>query len=333
MTQEFKIVLSNQRKFSADAETSILDNALRQGITLEHSCKSGRCGVCKARLISGRTELLMHEESLQQAEKQAGFILTCCRKVLTDVEIDIEDLPELVGIQSKTLPARIDELEYLTADVVRVVFRTPPTSILQFLAGQYISVIGPNGVRRSYSIANSPRADHKIVLYIKKIEQGVLSQYWFEKARVNDLVRLEGPMGTFFLRDQLPKILILLATGTGLAPIQALLEELQTLAEQGQKLPMVAVYWGNRYEHDLYCELQFQGIPNISINYVLSRPQGDWKGRSGYVQQAVVQDFSDFSEVAVYACGSAVMIRESKALFCELGLPQNKFYSDSFVQS
>ena len=213
------------------------------------------------------------------------------------------------------------------------ILRTPPGNTLQFLPGQYISVIGPNGTRRAYSIANAPRADHKIVLHIKKVEQGVLSQYWFEQAKVNDLLRLEGPMGTFFLRDQLPQILILLATGTGLAPIQALLEKLQTLAQQGQTLPEIALYWGNRHEREIYSQLQFEGIPDISIHYVLSRPAVDWRGRSGYVQQAVAQDFSDLSKSAVYACGSQAMINTSKVEFINLGLPQNRFYSDAFVQS
>ena len=333
MTQEHQILLANGRKFSADAESSILDNALRQGFALEHSCKNGRCGVCKAQLLNGQTEVLQHEESLQEAEKQAGFILTCCRKALDNIEIDAEDLPELQGIQTKTIPARIDSLEFLTPSVVQVVLRTPPNNTLQFLPGQYISVIGPNGTRRAYSVANAPRVDHKIVLHIKKVEQGVLSQYWFEQAKVNDLLRLEGPMGTFFLRDQLPQTLILLATGTGLAPIQALLEKLQALAQQGQTLPKIAVYWGNRHEQDIYSELPVQHISGIDAHLVLSRPKQGWAGRKGYVQQAVLEDFGNLQNAAVYACGSGSMIASAKVALLEAGLPGNRFYSDAFVST
>ncbi|MEW6206346.1 MAG: FAD-binding oxidoreductase [Pseudomonadota bacterium] len=333
MTQERKITLANGRKFSADAETSILDNALRQGIALEHSCKNGRCGVCKALLLNGHTEVLQHEESLQEAEKQAGFILTCCRKALADIEIEAEDLPELQGIQTKTIPARIDSLEFFTPNVVQVVLRTPPNNTLQFLPGQYISVIGPNGIRRAYSVANAPRADHKIALHIKKVDQGVLSQYWFEQAKVNDLLRLEGPMGTFFLRNQIPQTLILLATGTGLAPIQALLEKLQVLAQQGQALPNVAVYWGNRHERDIYCDLPVPQIAGIDAHLVLSRPAQGWVGRTGYVQQAVLEDFGNLQNAAVYACGSSSMIASAKTAFVQAGLPGNRFYSDAFVST
>ncbi len=333
MAQEHQIKLANGRVFSANAETSILDNALRQGVTLEHSCKNGRCGVCKTQLLNGQTDVLQHEESLQEAEKQAGFILTCCRKALANIEIDIEDLPELQGIQTKTIPARIDSLEFLTPSVVQVVLRTPPNNTLQFLPGQYISVIGPNGVRRAYSVANAPRTDNKIVLHIKKVEQGVLSQYWFEQAKVNDLLRLEGPMGTFFLREQLPQTLILLATGTGLAPIQALLEKLKALAQQAQALPQIAVYWGNRYEKDIYCELGIQNMSGVDINLVLSRPTQGWTGRTGYVQQAVLEDFSNLQNTAVYACGSSSMITSAKIEFIKAGLPKNRFYSDAFVST
>jgi CDP-4-dehydro-6-deoxyglucose reductase, E3 len=333
MTQEHQILLNNGRKFSVDAETSILENALRQGVALEHSCKNGRCGVCKTQLLNGQTEVLRHEESLQEAEKQAGFILTCCRKALANVQIDAEDLPELQGIQTKTIPARIDSLKFLTSSVVQVVLRTPPNNTSQFLPGQYISVIGPNGTRRAYSIANAPRTDNKIVLHIKKVEQGVLSKYWFEQAKANDLLRLEGPMGTFFLRDQLPQTLVLLATGTGLAPIQALLEKLQALARQERALPKIAVYWGNRHEHDIYCELPIHHISDIQGHLVLSRPAQGWIGRTGYVQQAVIKDFSNLQNAAVYACGSSSMIASAKTALVEAGLPSNRFYSDAFVST
>ena len=218
---------------------------------------------------------------------------------------------------------------------MQVVLRTPPGNTLEFLAGQYINIIGPNGVRRSYSIANAPRADGKIELHIKKLEGGELSAYWFNTAQVNDLLRFEGPLGTFFMRQPWPRKLILMATGTGLAPIKGLLEQLQTASGDKAK-PEVHVYWGNRAETDIYtelAELRFALDTGLHFHPILSRAGNAWKGRTGYIQDAVVQDHPNLADCAVYACGSNTMIQSAKQLLIESGLPSNQFYSDAFVSS
>lgn len=326
-----EVLLRNGNRFNCDPSTTILENAIANKIALEHSCKNGQCGVCEAKVLSGETKVLRPEIALKAEKLEQGFILTCCRTATSDISLDAEDLPELAEIKTKTYPARIDSIEQLTQSIIKVVLRTPPNDKIHFLAGQYVSVIGPSGLRRSYSIANAPRADGKIELYIKKVDGGAFSAYWFEQAKVNDLLRFEGPLGTFFIRKPLPKKLILLATGTGLAPIKALLENMVTLP--AADLPEVHVYWGSRHSEDIYMDLATISLPNSQLHVLLSQPEAGFTGRKGYVQHAVLADFKQFDNCAVYACGSITMIESAKADFIKNGLPSHRFHSDAFVSS
>lgn len=315
------VELSTGKRFEALPDQSILASALAQGLVLEHSCKTGRCGVCKTKVISGETVVLQDEESLSEQEQQAGFILTCCRGALTDVSLDTEDLRFLAGIETKTLPCRIDALDKLSDDVLQVTLRLPPNQPLRYLAGQYIDLIA-NGIRRSYSVANTQRDDNKIVLDIRYVEQGQMSEYLFHRAKANDLLRLEGPLGTFCLRES-TKTPLFIATGTGIAPIKAMIESLPSNQP-------ITVYWGGRVVEDIY----WKDTPdNVNLIPVLSRADDDWSGKRGYVQQAVVADHIDLSTVVVYACGSESMIRDAKAHFIQVGLSEKDFYSDAFVSS
>lgn len=326
-----EVLLRNGSRFHCDPSTTILDNAITNKIALEHSCKNGQCGVCEAKVLSGETRVLRPEIALSAEKLEQGFVLSCCRTATSDIEIDAEDLPELTDIRTKTYPARIDSIEQLTQSIVKVVLRTPPNDKIHFLAGQYISVIGPNGLRRSYSIANAPRADGKIELHIKKVDGGAFSAYWFEQAKVNDLLRFEGPLGTFFVRKPLPQKLILLATGTGLAPIKALIENMTALP--ATDLPEVHIYWGSRHAEDVYMDLATLSTPNSQMHVLLSQPEAGFTGRKGYVQDAVLADFKQFDDCAVYACGSIKMIESAKEALLKSGLTSNKFHSDAFVSS
>jgi CDP-4-dehydro-6-deoxyglucose reductase, E3 len=324
------IKLRNDISFSGLDNRSILESARQAGILLEHSCRTGRCGVCKAKVISGDSEVLQAEESLTSEEGADGFILTCCRAPKTDLQLDIEDLGELGSIQTKTLPCRIDSLQLLSDDVVEVILRTPPTSRLEYLPGQYVDMIGKDGLRRSYSVANAPREDGKVTLQIRKVEQGEMSQYWFEEAKPNDLLRMEGPLGTFCLRNIQTSQLILLATGTGIAPIKAILEQLAA-APLANTYSNIHLYWGGRVEQDIYWQPIFESLP-LTFTPVLSRTP-DWQGRTGYIQQAVIDDGHDLSDAVVYACGSEAMIHIAHEQLVVAGLNRKHFYSDAFVSS
>jgi len=325
------VTLSNGKTFLCEPGATLLDSAKKHNIVLEYSCRSGRCGACKAHVV-GATEVIRHDESiLSNEDAVSGCILTCCRTALGDVSLDIEDLGQFAEIKSKTLPCRVDSFKRLADDVVEVVLRLPPKDPLNYIPGQYVDIIGKNGVRRSYSIANAPRQDGRLELQIRQVDGGILSQYWFEELAVNDLLRLEGPQGTFALRDASPKNLVFLATGTGIAPVKAILEQLKANPDQVVN-KNVKVYWGGRHSKDIYWQPELGSLA-ISFIPVLSHPDGGWEGRTGYVQDALEDDCVDLADSVVYACGSEHMIHSAKEKLVMLGLPRRNFYSDAFVSS
>jgi CDP-4-dehydro-6-deoxyglucose reductase len=309
---------------------SILDTARTHGIVLEYSCRTGRCGICKAPVLAGTTEILRHEESLTPEDASEGLILTCCRSATSDVTLDIEPLDRLAGIEIKTMASRIVSIERLAPDIVRVMLKTPPASPMQFLPGQYIDVI-VKGVRRSYSLANAPRTDGLLELIIKRYKGGVLSAYWFEHAKANDLLRIEGPFGTFFLREQAPTNIVFLATGTGIAPVKALLEELAADPERAAQ-HRLTVFWGNREAESFCWDPVGLGL-DVGVHHLLSGPDTRWSAARGYVHDAAIHQGINFDDTAVYACGSNAMITSARAALLALGLPAKRFFSDAFVSS
>lgn len=309
----------------------MLEAARLSGFALEYSCRTGRCGVCKAPVLNGKTKALQNEEALTQADVSNNIILTCCRTAVSDVDLDIEDLGELAKYQPKTIPCRIDSLNLLSADVIEATLRTPPSSRLEYLPGQYVDVIGRDGLRRSYSIANAPRDDGKITLQIRKVDNGLMSRYWFEEAATNDMLRIEGPLGTFCLRNNSSASqLILLATGTGIAPVKAILEQL-TENPEFNTYEQIHLYWGGRTQLDLYWQPSF---PTLALKFtpVLSR-ESDWNGAKGHVHNVLLADQLDLGEAVVFACGSEAMINSAREQLTHAGLRERNFYADAFVSS
>ena len=324
------VYLSNGKKFFCESDESILEAAKRQSLSLEYSCTTGQCGVCKAKLKSGETSILKEELALSDDDVSAGMILTCCRSVISDASLEIEDIALFANFPVKTLPCRIQTIEFLTEDIVQVTLRFPPASHLKFLPGQHVNVIGKGGLRRSYSIANAPREMGTVTLQIRMVRNGAMSKYWFEEAKPNDLLRVEGPLGTFCLREKKADILVLLATGTGIAPIKAILEHLEDDFE-GLPYKEIYLYWGGRFKKDIYWKPCFDKIP-LKYSPVLSR-EDKWNGRIGYVQNQVLADGLDLKRSVVYACGSEKMITDSFSTLSNAGLPISSFYSDAFVST
>lgn len=320
--------LHNDKSFEVKDRTTLLDAALAAGLVLEHSCRTGRCGTCKAQVLEGQTSAVRSEESLSAGDAAAGFVLTCARTADTDVVLDLEDLGALADIQLKTLPARLHSIEKLAPDVVKLMLRLPPNNGFAWLPGQYVDVIGQGGVRRSYSIANSPAAHGQIELHVREVEDGVLSRYWFSAAKANDLLRFEGPRGTFFLRECRGRDLVFLATGTGIAPIKAMLEHIGDAQARS-----VRVYWGGRAPADLYFEPAAPEGIDFTYFPVLSRADAQWTGLRGHVQDRFLDTSPDLANTMVYACGSMAMIESAKALLTARGLSPRSFHSDAFVSS
>ena len=327
------VTTSSGRSFEVKADESLLDAALRQGVVLEYSCRTGRCSSCKGRVRSGETRTIHDEIGLSVEDKARGFILTCVRRACSALDLEIDDLGDVILPEARTLPCRIHSIDNLSHDVVRVTLRFPPTSALEFLPGQHIEVIGAEGLRRSYSIANAPRSDKQIELHIREVSDGAMSRYWFQAARFNDLLRLRGPLGTFFLRGQAGKHLVLLATGTGIAPVKAILEGLSAMPADTQPCS-VTIYWGGRRPEDLYWQPpKFPSLMTLRFVPVLSRADKNWTGERGYVQDVMLRNHLYLTDTLVYACGSEAMIQSAQAQLCAAGLPDRQFHSDAFVRS
>ncbi|WP_296196829.1 FAD-binding oxidoreductase [Sphingorhabdus sp.] len=325
------VELVSGKKFECSHGVSLLDAAANAQISLPYSCKTGRCSSCKCRILSGRSEALAIEIGLSDDEKKAGYILSCIRTAASDLTIDAEDLDGIYIPEVKTLPARIDCLQKLAPDVMLATLRVPPTSAFSYLPGQYIDVIGPGAMRRSYSIANAPNCRGHLDLHIRAVHGGAMSDYWFNKAKENDLLRINGPLGSFFLRSCASLDLIFLATGTGIAPVKAMLEAITELSVDEQPRS-VTVVWGGRVVADIYYDIQAIGGRHTFLP-VLSQAHSEWSGARGYVQDALLENGPDLSDAVAYACGSQAMIASAKVELFKAGLAPNRFYSDAFVSS
>ena len=326
----FKIKLNNNKTFTCDKDSTIFEAAKKNNIVLEHSCLSSRCRSCMVKVLSGNTINKEVELVLTEEDKNENFVLSCNAKPLSDLELDIEDLGEITLFEKKIIPSKISVIEKLTDDVIKVVLRIPPNSNFNFNSGQYVNVIKGN-LTRSYSIANSSNHKNQLEFFIKNYINGLMSEYFFKEAKINDLLRLEGPIGTFFLRDSSFKNIIFLATGTGIAPIKSILEGLEK-SHQLYQNKNLWVFIGARYKNDLFWEPNSETL-NIKYIPVLSRQDNDWNGEKGYVQDIVLKQEIDLENTQVYACGSYNMINSAKELFFKNNLKENNFFSDAFVQT
>jgi CDP-4-dehydro-6-deoxyglucose reductase len=321
-----KITLSNGVEFMCTGTQTILEGAKASNVAIEHSCRSGRCGVCSALVLQGETKVLFVEESLSKSDLLSGNVLTCCRTPLTDIHLDIDDLGEIGNLKTLTLPCRVESIGFFNDDVLDIVLRLPPNSDFVFLPGQYLDLINGD-VRRSYSIANAPRFDGKLELQVKRVEHGLMSAILFTATKQNDLFRIEGPLGTFSYKDDGEENIILMATGTGIAPIKALLESFSRVTSQKK----IYVVWGARFKKDFYLNLESL-MGNHQLVPVLSRENCDGFFY-GYVQEAVLSLDLDLEKSSVYVCGSEVMIKDARDCLIKNGLVSKRFHSDAFVSS
>jgi CDP-4-dehydro-6-deoxyglucose reductase len=325
------------RTFRVNAGETILEAALRQGVGLPYGCRNGACGACKAILRSGELAWGEHQDrALHPEERARGKALTCCTKPLGDVVFEVHELAGTRDLLIRTLPARVEKVERPAADVAVLYLKLPAAERLQFLAGQYVDILMKDGKRRSYSMANAPHDDALLQLHVRRTPGGSFSRYVFEEMKERAILRFEGPLGTFYLREDSDKPIVFVAGGTGFAPIKALVEH---AFHKGIDRPMV-LYWGVRALADLY----MPGLParwqqehaNFTFIPVLSDPlPGDaWKGRTGLVHQAVLDDFASLAGYQVYACGAPAMTDIARETFVETrGLPVDEFYCDAFTYS
>lgn len=313
--------------FFAEDGVSVLESALNSDVCVSHSCLVGNCNECEARLLKGVVKSLTGEVI---DTNDLDPVLMCQVVPYGDCEIEIEYFPELSKIKKCVIPAKVNTISFPSPDIAVVNFRLPPKAEFNYVPGQYLDLMF-GGVKRSYSIANSPGTSFGIELHIRRVPDGAMSDRVFSQFKENTLVRFSGPVGTFFLRQSQNDI-IFLATGTGFSPIKAMVENLISSGDQRK----IYIYWGGRFKDDIYSNLPSlwsTQCDHIFFSPILSRENPDWDGRIGYVQDAVLEDFKSLAGKDVYACGSSSMIRDSRKAFEVVGLKRKNFYSDAFVAS
>lgn len=341
MSHQIIIKPSGQILNTEPGET-ILQTALREGFSLPYGCRNGSCGICKGKIIQGSVDYGQHnEETLTEEEKQAGEALFCCASPLTELVIECHEIGATKDIEIKTLPCRVKNLERVAEDVMIISLQLPANQRLQFLAGQYIDILLKDGKRRSFSLANAPHDDEFLQLHARNYPGGVFAEHVFTQMKVKDMLRFEGPLGSFFLRDEpIDNDIIFIASGTGFAPIKSILEHAFYLENSRDNKRKMTLYWGVRTKDELYmADLAYnwqKEHDNFTFIPVLSEALAtdNWKGREGLVHQAVMQDFNGLEKHQVYACGSPVMVKAAYLDFTsQCKLPIDGFFSDVFTPS
>lgn len=327
------IIKPSDRIFNVEDGDTVLDAAIDAGINLPYGCRNGTCGACKGQVLAGDINYGEYFDSaLSEDEKKTGKALFCCAQPLSDLVIECREVAG-EGIPPRIMPVRVEKLEKLSHDVMGMTLKLPSNERMQFMAGQYVEFLLKDGRRRAFSLANAPHRDRFLELHMRLVPGGQFTQYVFNEMQEKSILRIEGPFGTFFLREDSTRPVILVAGGTGFAPVKGIVEHALQL---GMKRPMT-LYWGARTREDLYLD----GLPlrwqaeNPLFRYVpvLSDPApGDaWQGRTGLVHQAVLEDYPDMQSYQVYCCGAPQMVEVAHRDFQQHGLPEQEFFSDAFT--
>ncbi|MBV5298509.1 MAG: CDP-6-deoxy-delta-3,4-glucoseen reductase [Rhodoferax sp.] len=334
----FQITLQpSGRAFEAAAGETILAAGIRSGINLPYGCKDGACGSCKCKKLSGSVSHGAHQDKALSSDEEAqGFVLTCCATANSAVVLESRLVTPEGAFPIKKMPTRVSLIEKKSPDVMRLLLQLPASEAFQYHAGQYIEFMLQGGLRRSYSMANAPHtlaAGTGLELHIRHMPGGKFTDLVFGSMKLRDILRIEGPYGSFYLREAGDKPIILLASGTGFAPIKALIEQLE-LAGSSRS---ATLYWGGRRPLDLYMDdwvrAKLPDMPTLRYVPVVSDalPEDGWHGRTGFVHQAVLQDFPDLSGHQVYACGAPIVVDSARRDYLSAGLPEDEFFADAFT--
>ena len=335
----FQIVVQpSGRSFTVEGDETLLSAGIRQGLNMPYGCKDGACGSCKCKKISGEVQLGTYQtKALSDKERAQGLVLTCCATALSDVVLESKQVTSADAFPMKKMPVRVASMEKVSSDVMRIFLQLPATELMQFHAGQYVEFLLRDGSRRAYSMANAPHtlaADApKVELHIRHMPGGKFTDHVFGAMKEKDIQRVEGPQGSFYLREESAMPIVLLASGTGFAPIKALIEHMQ---HKGITRP-TRLYWGGRRPSDLYLNdwvlAQLPLMPHLQYIPVVSDalPEDAWSGRTGFVHMAVLQDTPSLAAYQVYACGAPIVLDSAKRDYVASGLPEDDFFADSFT--
>lgn len=338
----FQITIQpSQHQFPADPDKSVLDAALAAGILLPYSCRSGACSTCKARVVSGTVDAgNSAAQILTPEEIHEGFTLLCQARATSDLVIESKEIRLASDIQIRKLPSRVTSMSRPASDVAVLQLQLPATESFRFYAGQYVEIILKDGKRRSYSMANPPHSAAALELHVRHLPGGLFTDHVFgvgtTQMKEREILRVEGPFGSFFLREDSDLPIVMVASGTGFAPIKAIVEH---MAHQNIQRP-VTLYWGGRRPADLYMDALAkqwaQTIPDFTYIPVVSDalPEDGWTGRAGFVHRAVMEDFPSLMGHQVYACGAPIVVESARREFVtQCGLPDEAFFADSFTSA
>lgn len=318
-----------QRSFEAAGDETVLDAAQRAGVRLPSECAFGGCGTCRVKLVAGHVQYAEPPLALSPEEAADGYALMCQAHALADLEISTERV-----LAAPTPPQRhratVLRVEALGSDVTRLVIALHDGEQLAFGPGQYLNVLLGEAGARSFSMAS--RADEsQLELQIRRIEGGYFTQDVLSAMRAGDMLDIEGPLGGFGFHEEDYRPIVMVATGTGIAPLRSMLATLLDSADT----PPIDLYWGARTRDDLYLHEEFTQLAAHREDFrfvpVLSRAGDDWAGARGYVQDAVLADYPDLSEHALYLCGSPAMIADARRAFVAHGASVRYLYADSFT--
>ena len=323
------------RSFTVEPGEAMLAAGIRQGIGLPYGCKDGACGSCKCKKLSGTVVHGPHQaKALSVDEEAQGYVLTCCGVPQSDVLLESRQVTEAGAFPIRKMPSRVAAMERKSHDVILLRLQLPANDPFSYRPGQYVEFLLRDGSRRSYSMANAPHTGPALELHIRHMPGGKFTDHVFGAMKEKEIQRIEGPFGSFFLREDSDKPIVLLASGTGFAPIKALIEHMQF---QGIQRP-ATLYWGGRRPEDLYMDdwvrARLQEMPHLRYVPVISDalPEDHWTGRTGFVHRAVLEDLPDLSGYQVYACGAPIVVDSARNDYCELaGLAEEEFFADAFT--
>lgn len=320
-----------EKKFSVDDNEPLLDAAMRNGVLVPFSCRGGSCGACEASLLSGEVSYPNNKlpPALTPTAAQKGLVLMCQARACSDISLAVQEWPTTAN-PARPFPARIAKLNRVTHDVMIVHLQLPPNQKLDFVAGQYLDVLLPNQKRRSFSIANSPDSDGFIELHIRHVPGGLFTDPLFNSTKEKSVLRLEAPHGFFCFDHHAVTTPVFVAGGTGLAPIQSIID---SLLDSGYDRP-IHLFFGVRGEQDIYAAetlARWNRHENVTAIPVLSEPSGEWTGATGWVtDQAANLLKQNPTNHNVYMAGPPAMINAGRTLFTTLGIDSSQISCDSF---
>ncbi len=328
MSQLVYLAGSTQPFLVEDGET-VLQAGLRHGLPLPFGCQSGSCASCRVRLLSGEVSYPFPPPALSEQEIAAGYILMCLAKPASELTLDLHQPPQIESLRPRQLPCRVQSRTWLSHDVLGLTLKLPKGNDFRYLPGQYLDFLLEDGRRRSFSIASAPNGD-TLSLHIRVTPGGRFAHWAAHEMPDKAILRFEAPLGAFYLRDDSTRPILMMAGGTGIAPLQAMLEELL----RRPLLRPTHLCWGVRGQRDLYLDERLRdwasSHAHFSYTPVLSEPGADWQGARGLVHEAVLAQHPSLAEYAAYLSGPPVMVRAGKDAFLNAGLNADHLYYDAF---